>query len=374
MIDFSFIRLKNNLIDAINIDASLTTKIFYFGQVQLSPKEKYLQYSNVVGGIAFNGNYTVHVCDCKGNELLDITEKVAINQEVINGVNQIAFEVAYINQDFYNREVLLKFNHTVSDAVWYSNLLYITDNNIRQTTRFDYLDYSRPNNYYQSIRLNCFFTNNDQEGSLTEYTNINGGKVTGRVVTTNYKNYKFEKIDNFNFKRLNNLLIHTVIYVDGLRCTNKQVLSSSELSGDTNYWLQEFKLPINENDTFIDTFQIFTNLDVAYFVPFGQNTTSSAGTNIGVYFNKNITLLSGATMRLYKDGVLFGNYDSLNVVGSFIAGFVGAFSNGVYRAELDENSVTTILQETNPFLYWDFEIIDGEYNASEYDNNDYLTN
>jgi hypothetical protein len=80
----------------------------------------------------------------------------------------------------------------------------------------------------QSIRLACWFSNNDAEGDTSEYVRLNGVKVSGRLIRTELENYKFEKIDNFTFRRLNYLLSNPIVYVNGNRATNKQTLKSSE--------------------------------------------------------------------------------------------------------------------------------------------------
>ena len=279
----SFIRLKNNLNDAINTGASSAVdySLANYSQIVLNPFETYLQYSDVVGGADFDGNYTVHICKCDGTELLDITEKVAILEMIVSGVTQFAFEIAPIQTVFYI-PVILKFKHGISDLTLYSNRFTInTDIN---TTRIDYLDYSRPVNFYQSIRLNMYFDREDAESEITEYTQINGSKVSGRAIVTNLQHFIFEYLDGFTFRNINNMLVTPIVYFNGLRVTNKQILQSDKRASDSNWWEQEIEVPINYNDTFSDTFQIFAIFEAIELIPSGLYTAQ-----IPVYPNRTFS-------------------------------------------------------------------------------------
>jgi hypothetical protein len=118
MNDYSFIRLEPTLSKAIDTRPSSVTSIFQTDQIQLLTNETYLQLSNVSSGISFDGNYSVIICDCQGIELLNITNKVAIEEFIdSNGLPQIAFEITQIGTDFYKKPVTLKFSHTVSNAI-----------------------------------------------------------------------------------------------------------------------------------------------------------------------------------------------------------------------------------------------------------------
>jgi len=78
MNDFSFIRLDQNFEKAKSENIPAIANIGYFDQIQLHPKETYLQITNTVEGIAFDGNFAVYIIDCEGKELKNITENIAI--------------------------------------------------------------------------------------------------------------------------------------------------------------------------------------------------------------------------------------------------------------------------------------------------------
>lgn len=270
MNDLSFIRLEPNFNDAKNLRASSAATIFYNGQIILRPNETYLQTTNTKLGIAFDGNYEVTIIDCDDNELQDITNKVTINERLINGLPQIDFTITEIDQDYYAKNVFLKFKHTVSDYVWYSNPLNITNYFDSVSSRFDYKNAT--DTYYQSIVLKCYFSVNDAESNSSEYTTYEGKKITSRLITTEYEQYIFDNIDNFTFRRLNYLLSRNIVYINGYRITNKQTLSSKNRAGDTNIFSLDFKVAIDYNDIFAEQIQTFGDFNSADFNSSDFNT------------------------------------------------------------------------------------------------------
>jgi hypothetical protein len=372
MNDFSFIRLEPSLELGRNTRPASVTSIFYNTQIQLSPNEFYCQISNVKDGISFDGNYSVYVVDCNGKELRNITDRIALSEFTYNGLPQIKFEIAPIGFDFYKQVVILRFKHTVSDAVYYSNPLIISDYEINLTTRFNYQNFTGPEaiaKVMQSIRLNCWFDTNDAESEITEYTQIDGLKVSGRAVITEIEKYKFERMDNFTFRRLNKLLTSNVVYINGYRFTNKQVLSSGERIGNTNVWKQEFTIPINYNDTLNDIPQIWDAFAIVDYLPINTNTSDSVGSEISVTFNRDITASNTAEIRLYKDGNLIETYNLFTITDNIVTVNLDALTNGNYRLEIE--GFESIFGETLPLFFWLFSVEDGEFDSDDF-NNDFL--
>jgi hypothetical protein len=256
MQDLAFIKLEPTLQQAVNSMPSAFANIGYFDQIQLSPNETYSQITNTKSGIAFDGNYAVFVCNCAGEELLEITDSIQIIESQDNkGIQQIKFIILPIGVDFNKQLLLLKFVHTVSDYVWYSNLLTITDRNLYRTTRFDYKAYSQLDGIaynkfegYQSIRLACTFISPDFESKSSGYTSFEGIKVTSRLIKTEFQKYMFLNVDNYIYRRLNSLLIHPVIYVNDYRVTDKQTLAMKDPFSATNITTMDFKVAINYNE------------------------------------------------------------------------------------------------------------------------------
>lgn len=379
MNDFSFLRLEPTFNDAKYTRASTATSIFYLGQIILRPNETYLQTSNTTDGIAFDGNYKVTVVDCNDNELLDITNNVAIFEFTTNGLPQISFEITNIGVDFYAKTVFLKFEHTVSNYVWWTNAINITNYFDNVSSRFDYKNATDA--YYQSICLKCFFSVNDAESNSSEYTTQYGKKVTSRMIATELEQYFFDSIDNFTYRRLNNLLGHNVVYLNGNRVTTKQTLPSKARVGDTNIFNMDFKVPIDYNETFNYVYQIFNSLDIVELYPQGTYTLDSLNYVLQGEFNRNIVLNTG-TIKLFKDNVLFYTFtqDDITLTGnSFEIDLTGILTdNGVYYVNISSGLFTSVLfsevyQGITNTTDWTFTIVNAEYDSDDY-NNEYLIN
>lgn len=283
MNDLSFLRLEPNFNDAKNTRANQVSDIFFYGQVTLSPYKTYVQETNTKDGIAFNGNYAVFVVDCDGKELKEITNNVAIQEVIINGTPQIRFEIVNIGTDFYAKTVFFKFVHTVSDYVWYSNPINITDNYSELITRFDYKNATDV--LMKSIRLKCYFDVNDSESVSGEYTTYVGNKVTSRLINTELEKYIFQKVDNFTFRRLNYLLSRDIVYINGNKVTNKQTLGSKETLGSSNVFNLDFKVPVDYNEIYTAGFQIFTPIQLISLIPIGSYTAQVPVITTRVYID-----------------------------------------------------------------------------------------
>lgn len=378
MQDLSFIRLEPNFQDAKNTGQSNMASIFFNGQICLSPNETYLQTTNTKLGIAFDGNYQVTIIDCDGLQLQDITSKVAINERSINGLPQIDFEIVNINSDYYAKTVFLKFRHTVSNYVWYSNPLNITNYFINESSRFDYKNAT--DTYYQSIRLKTYFTVPDAESQSSEYVTYNGKKLTSRLITTDLEKYIFDKIDNFTYRRLNNLLSRNIIYINGNRVTDKQTIPSKDRIADSNIFNIDFKVAIDYNENYLSELQIFGVFDLINKQPFGNYTLASLPSVLTGTFNRLFTKEIG-TIKLYKDNVLLNTYNLANITVSgvnFTLPLTGVVvANGSYYLNIDnglfKSSLGEVYQGISNTTDWAFVVSSGEYSNTDY-NNEYLIN
>lgn len=254
-IDYSFIRLKPSLIEAIDTNESANAVNLYNDQVQLSTTGTYTQFTNIKAGIAFGGNFAVYVCDCDGKELLNITDKVDITEvNDNNGTPQIRFDLKAIGVDFGKEVVILKFKHTESDLVWYSNGINITDRELHKTVRFDYKCYEEFKgvaynkfNSYQSIRLRCSFVGNHIESESKEYKEYSGIKRKHRIISTDYEKYSFHGVNNFIYLRLNFLLTNQVIYCNDIIVTERQTIESGDFISASNMMYLTFRLAVDYN-------------------------------------------------------------------------------------------------------------------------------
>jgi hypothetical protein len=378
MQDLSFIRLEPNFQDAKNTGQSNMASIFFNGQICLSPNETYLQTTNTKLGIAFDGNYQVTIIDCDGLQLQDITSKVAINERTINGLPQVDFEIVNIDYDYYAKTVFLKFRHTVSNYVWYSNPLNITNYFINESSRFDYKNAT--DTFYQSIRLKTYFTVPDAESQSSEYVTYDGKKLTSRLITTDLEKYIFDKIDNFTYRRLNNLLSRNIIYINGNRVTDKQTIPSKDRIADSNIFNIDFKVAIDYNENYTSELQIFGVFDLINKQPFGSYTLASLPSVFTGTFNRLFTKEIG-TIKLYKDNVLLNTYNLANITVSgvnFTLPLTGVVvANGSYYLNIDnglfKSSLGEVYQGISNTTDWAFVVSSGEYSNTDY-NNEYLIN
>lgn len=385
MVDYSFIRLSTTLQKALTLGDSPVSTIHVSDFIQLLPNEVYLQITNTPNGIAFDGNYQVLVTDCNGTQLSDITSNVAIEQFTDNnGLPQIKFELSNLGVDFYKRPVLLKFIHTVSNAFWYSNPICITEYGKENTTRFDYRSYKdfygtayNIADCYQSIRLACYFDLPDAESSSEEYTQIDGNKVVSRLIQTDYHKFVFDKIDAFTYQRLNKLLTNTVIYVNGVRMTDKVVSQSGDRQGDTNWFSLDFKVAINYNEQFTPQFQIFTPLTLESLFPVdNESYTVDIATPFTATFNNDIEITDSSLLAyLYRNGVLVESVTPTVLDNVLTVPFTYTFDVADYYILVDSDKIQSAVGELWGGIAlsseWNFTIEEGAYESSSY-SNDYL--
>lgn len=385
MNDLSFIRLEPNFTDAKFTRPSTFTTIYRYGQIVLKTDETYLQTTNTPLGISFDGNYAVYIVDCNDVVLQTITDNVAINERTINGLPQIDFEVTNLGTDYYAKTVFFKFVHTVSNYVWYSNPLNITNYYDGLTTRFDYKNAT--DTFYQSIRLGCYFTVNDAESQSSEYVTYDGKKLTSRLINTELEKYIFDKIDNFTYRRLNNLLSRNVVYINGYRVTDKQTLPSKDKLGDTNYFDIDFKVAIDYNESYTAGYQIFEALAVVSLYPINGGIYTVASftpiveNSLELSFNKTVNYVDNPNVKVYKDGILVidANGDWFNVddntIGISNLQSYFTFINGSYSIVIEPNQIFTPFENWQGFEFddWTFTIVDGEFSATDFDNTEFLT-
>lgn len=379
--DYSFIKLSKTTED----ENPKISQINYSDCVQLLPSESYLQITNNADGIAFDTDYAVFVVNCQNDTLSDITNNVSIYEFTdINGIQQIAFELNFLTVDFGFQPVKLKFVKTTGSDVWYSNEILITEEAEEQTTRFDYKsnDYFHGIsydvvNYYQSIRLRCFFDRLDNETEVKDYYQISkGNTISTRALLKELTHYKFANINPFVFKRINVLLIHDIIYVDGLRMTNKTNVKGSERLGYSNLSEGEFSAYINNSDIFTFEYQIYEGLRIIENNPVGQISLYSFINEIKFSLNKPViqnTIFSGIKLK-NNLGVVLYTYDVLDLVfdGSYylLNTIPYTFTTGYYTIEIPSGLFSSTFETTSAYS-WNFNIVAGDYSDADY-STDYL--
>ncbi len=396
MIDYSFIRFKDTLSDALDLGNSKLSEFNYDMQIHLSPHENYSIITNTNNGIAFDNNYKAFLIDVCGNILSEITDNILINEFTHNesGLQQCKIEILALNLDYYTDLVCIMLNHNITNGKsYYSNPFLLSEYDLDETIRFDFRNYSNLDNtcykianIYQSIRLKGIFQKNSFTSTSESYVS-NGVSVTSKLVKLKQKSYILDMVNDFIYDRIQYLLSHDVIYLDNIRVTNKQTYENEDkLSNSANISRNTLKVYINENDVYVYKPQIFEYFDIISKIPSGNitlnnyNSITNNSTVFEIEYNKNITeVLANAELKVFKDSALFGivsvNKFSKDSNKLYIdISELNINSTGVYRCEL--NSCIKSNTEVHIGIYesnWTFKIGNADYNSSDYNSNDYNT-
>ena len=383
--DYSFLKLSKNLNDTISYRDSPLANIIYSNAIQLLPSEIYLQKTNNEEGISFDGDFKVVIVDCSDNELADITGNVAIYEYLDrNGVNQLDFELYKLGVDFGRQPIHLKFIHTGSNDVYFSNPFLITEVDSDQTTRFDYFNHSYfkgisydKTSFYQSIRLNLYFNGLEDKTDISDYYQIStGNTISTRPLYKQQELYKSDSFNNFAFERANIMLLSDVIYIDGVRMSNKTTLKSGVRVGRTNDFNTEFACFKNYNENYLSQPFIYEPLYLVSYSPTDVYSLAILPLTITGIFNRNIIKNTG-TIKLFKSGILIASYNESDITisdGTFSVPFNGVISEiGDYIVVVSDGLFSDGLDLFGG-VSWYFSVILGEFDSNDFDNVEFLTN
>lgn len=382
MTDFSFLRLSNDFATA-KYDAMHESEYYYNGGVCLHPKEKYLQITNSSTDIAFDDSYKVELVDCHENILLDITSKVFITEFQDNkGVYQIAYEILPILQDFYYKELYLKFTHLDSTLRLYSNNFLLTAELEKESFRLDYKSYSiyKGTNYvladyYQSIRLCGYYNAIAEKKESQTYTQLNGKVRKSRVIQDFAYTYEIDEINSFVYERLSIALESDLVFLNGQRITNLGELNAGERIGKTNFFSATFEIQF-ENEFYNDVNQFAPIFNYTELVPFNIYTLINIPTEGQAIFNYNIDFIGG-TLKLYNyDTDILLNEINISITDNYFTFTMPILPNGNYYflfENLVKSEYEAIVNITDKDV-WTFSIQDGEFDNTEFDNTEFLVN
>jgi hypothetical protein len=158
--------------------------------------------------------------------------------------------------------------------------------------------------------------------------------------------------------------------------TNKLVNQSDERIGDTNRFSQEFEVAVNYNETKDYEYQLFLLLELTSKEPLGSISTTP--TEIVGTFNQTISKNTG-NIYLYKDAVLFATFtqDDIDVVGSVFTIDISGLTidEAEYYILIDSglfSGITGYYNGISNSADWSFELVAGQYNSEQYNNEQYL--
>lgn len=379
MADYSFLRLKTDFGQAKS-DMMVDSEYFFNWGICLHPLETYLQTTNSDTSIAFNESYKVELINCKGDVLKDITSKVYIHEfQDNNGIYQISYEILPIQEDFFFERLYLKITHTTSDLVLYSNGFYLTAERERETFRLDYKSYREYKgtnyvlaDYYQSIRLFGYYNGISEKKDSKVYIEINGKIRKSRVIQSFEYTFDIDYIDTFVYERLAVALESDLVYINGIKAKVLETLSAGERIVKTNSFDATFKTQLINDETYLDTFQIAPVFNYTNLNPIGAYTLATIPTIGTATFNYDL-LSANCSLYNYDTDVLIANL-TISITDNEFSFNMPILANGNYYFLF--NAVSSYgdgLNLTDKDI-WSFSILDGEFDNTEFDNNEFLVN
>lgn len=394
--DYSFLKLHKTKNESLALGDFKDSQISFYVPIQLSPNETYLQITNSSENISLQSDYDVFVIDINESKLKDITANVFFSEFVdANGVNQVAWEVVNIGQDFGGKKVQIYFESTVSDSKYYTRPLLITNNRLQHTIRFDYTSYSSTSSvdytnapFVQSIRIKGYFNNVQNNSEAGEYYQITTrNTISTRMLIKMAAEYTLDNIDLFTFDSLVYMFDSSTIFIDGIRVTNNPILEQGERLGKSSSLNASFVAFRDKNDTYTPTFQIAdANLQITSILPLGSYTSSTIELDAKVDFNNDIAINTGfvSVYDASDDSLVltFTEADMQVLLGSqlYIEGFlIPMIPNGTYYVTMSAGLISstlfgTIFEGINDTTTWKFTIGVGDFNNSDFNNDDFFTN
>lgn len=383
MADYSFLRLDTDFNQAKS-DMMVDSEYFYNGGICLHPLETYLQTTNSSTSIAFDESYKVELINCSGSVLKDITTNVYIHEfQDNNGIYQISYEILPINEDFYFERLYLKFTHTTSTLVLYSNGFFLTAETEKDTFRLDYKSYReyKGTNYvladfYQSIRLIGYYDGISEKKDSKVYTEINGKLRKSRVIQSFEYLYNLEDVNTNVYKSLAVALESDLVYINGIKAEILETLTADERKGKANIFDANFKCQLIEEETYLDAFQIAPVFNYTELIPLSYYTLTTIPTTGKATFNYPIVLGSG-TLKLYNyDTDVLLNELVISVTDNYFEFTMPTLANGNYYFLFDNNLVSNEYSSEVSITdkeIWKFIIADGDYSNTHY-SSDYFRN
>ena len=385
MTDFSFIKLyKNDFASAQRSDNTNIATMPYAGFIQQKTNETFCQKTNCSDGVVFVGGIKVELIDGCGNVQKDITDNFYyFNYESENGTEQIDFEFGNINEDFGTLALFLKITDLDNGNIWYSNAFCVTDYRSEFSSVFHYtndktifgIDYTTSKRL-QIVRIGeCYDHTPVNQNNLKQYTTSNGNQVNYNRIVTFLRQYQLNNIDIFCNDRLDALFSHSHIYIDFQRVVVSDY-KVEERKGDTN-WFDGSFIVNKQNEVLNYEYQLFEGLEVVEQSPINNSTFSGFNFLFSLTFNKNISLLEGLVIKLFKDGIFVSNASTISVTDNVLNfdDFTTTFENGNYSIVVLSGFIYNGNEFFNGYALneWTFTIADGEFDNTEFDNTEFLT-
>ena len=376
-LDKSFLRLKTSFADA-KYELLQDSEFVYKENIVINPTKIYAQISNSESNIAFDDSYIVELVDCNDNALLDITNKVFINEFQDNkGIYQIAFEIAPIEQDFYGEHLFLRFTHTGSTLKLWSNPILVTEH--YKTFRLEYKNYNYYEgisydiaNVYQSIDLVGYIDIPSTKETVKIYTQLNGDIRNSRPIQAIEYTFNIDFIDSFTFTRLSTALNSELVYINGVRFIKSENVQSDGREGKANYFPTMFKGQFIETDKLNLGYQIAPPFVLLNYTPNIIYTLASFPTLGSAYLSRVITSLTNVNIYNFDTDALLYSDLVPTIIGSNFSIPLPILPLGNYYITFN---ATSDLDQTLTLVKgdWIFSIANGDFSISDFSSIDFFT-
>jgi len=385
MQNINFIQLYlNDFAKAKQSSDPKIVELSYSGFVKQRPSESTLQTTNSNTHISFISTVTAELIDGCGSFVKDITNSFSYAGFIDHkGINQISFEFGYIGIDYYTKPLHLKLTDDINENVYYSTNFLLTEYEDKKSTRFDFFNTKilEGTNYelapfMQSIRIsNVYFYDIDDETEKRSRIDVDGTNLNFKSTTTYYNKYICEKIDIQTKRALDFVFRHSVVFVDGQRCTLKE-FTKDERKGTTNMFSGEF-LVNPQNEYREPTIQLLTGLQLLSLeLPHNSVTTIAGIPSIfKMNFNKPIEILPTLAIKLYKNDTFVAN-GTPSVNGQSLEIDFGAytFENGIYKITVSDGIYWELFTFDGIAIgNWKFTVTDGDFSPLHFNSNDFFT-
>lgn len=332
-----------------NIELNQNAKILYFDSIRLKPLTWYCQQVN----LPIDSGWTFTVADCQGTEI----------------GSYIFYENGYLEFVVLDNHYLpCRFVATrPNTATQYSNYFEV-DNGL--SLRFDY---KNTDELWQSISLNGYFTDINNESNAVTYIQESGAKVSSRAILTTLNTYVFNNLDNNTYLELNKILASEFVYVNGKRITDKPIADREEVEGDSNIFGASFEGAVSD-ETFIYQLQIAQPLQIIDYSPKGVYSNANFINEFKITFNTDLFTIGNGSIVLIEQNES-ETQQNLNIVSilanEVILNDMSNVQNGNYQILVPTDKFQSIFGNL-PFTVLPFKIQNADFSNIDFNSNDFL--
>lgn len=326
-------------------------------------------------------NYKAEIIDCYGNVLKDITSRFGIYGFTDNkGVKQIIFEIAPIRKSFYSDTVFVKLSSTVGAEVYYSTPFYLMDWQQHRQINIDYFNYTDETEFVKRITIYAKQQPYIDETESKTYITSQGLTYSEKPIIPIAKPFFIEMSSELQYTALIYALKSDIVFINGVRMTNKPQVNRGDFIGNTCRFEVDFKAYFNPSEVQEYTPQIIEPFAAIEFSPFG--VVSFSNFSYSITFNKNIRFVGdidsfAALVYKYDTDEFIGTASMDEIQNNVLMGEPATGSELIgykYYVLVPINNVESI--DGEPFEIsnkdtWTFTVSAAEYDSNDY-SNDYL--